>query len=58
MTFIVDSDPLFGDFDESDSTERAAEREKRNAILSYSYLWPGAIVPYEISSYFNGISLA
>ena len=31
-------------------------RKKRNAVLDIDLLWPGGIVPYEISSYFNGES--
>ena len=54
MTFIMHSDPLADDFEEEEELDG---RKKRNAVLDTRYLWPGAIVPYEISSYFNGKSL-
>ena len=59
MTFIMHSDPLSDDFEFEDDDEEGTEdstggRKKRNAIRSTSALWPGGIVPYEISSYFNG----
>ena len=50
MTFIMHTDPLSDDYEE----ERDDGRRKRNAVLNTRYIWPGAIVPYEISSYFNG----
>ena len=50
MTFIMHTGPLSDDFEEG-------KRKKRNAVLDTNYLWPGGIVPYEISSYFNGESL-
>ena len=54
MTFIMrtDRDPLKG-FDFKDG-----KRKKRNAVLDTNNLWPGGIIPYEISSYFNGKSLS
>ena len=57
MTFIMHSDPLSDDF-EDDEEDSTGGRKKRNAVLSTRKLWPGAIVPYEISSYFNGESLS
>lgn len=60
MTFIMHSDPLSDDFEfEDDDEEEGTEdstggRKKRNAIRIASALWPSGIVPYEISSYFNG----
>ena len=50
MTFIMHTDRLLDDFEEG-------KRRKRNAVLNTNFLWPGGIVPYEISSYFNGESL-
>lgn len=62
MTFIMHTDPLSDDFEADDEEEEGTEdstggRKKRNAILSTRAIWPGATVPYEISSYFNGESL-
>ena len=71
MTFIMHTDPLSDDFetDDTDEEERTedstgtgtgtgtGERKKRNAILNSRGLWPGRIVPYEISSFFIGESL-
>ena len=62
MTFIMHSDPLSDDFEDDEEKDGEEDstggRKKRNAILSTRKLWPGAIVPYEISSYFNGESLS
>ena len=67
MTFIMHTDPLSDDFEEDNTDEEertgdstgtgTGERKKRNAILNSRGLWPGGIVPYEISSFFNGESL-
>ena len=51
MTFIMPTDTFSDEFEEG-------KRKKRNAVLDTQYLWPGGIVPYEISSYFNGESLS
>jgi hypothetical protein len=58
MTFIMHTDPLSDDFEEEGAEDSTGERKKRNAILNTRGLWPGGIVPYEISSYFNGESLS
>ena len=50
MTFILNTDLLSDDFEEG-------KRKKRNAVLDTRKLWPGGVVPYEISSYFDGYSL-
>lgn len=62
MTFIMHSDPLSDDFEDGKETDGEEDstsggRKKRNAVLNTRYLWTGAIVPYEISSFFNGESL-
>lgn len=54
MTFIMHSDPFRDDFQESGGADNGAGRQKRNAVLAPQNLWPGAVVPYEISSVFNG----
>ena len=56
MTFIMHSDPLSDDFedDEEEEKDSTGGRKKRNAVLNTRYIWSGAVVPYEISSYFNG----
>ena len=48
MTFILNTDPLSDDF------EAEGKRKKRNAVLDTEKLWPGGVIPYEISSYFDG----
>ena len=53
MTFIMHTDPLSDDYEGS-----TGGRKKRNAVLDTRLLWPGAIVPYEISSFFNGESFS
>ena len=58
MTFIIDVDPFQLQDDEVKkrlNTEH--ERERRNAIVGQSYRWPGGVIPYQISSIFNGIQL-
>lgn len=50
MTFISGHNPFFDDLGNMKQTER----ERRNAVLRTERLWPGAIIPYEISSVFNG----
>ena len=56
MTFIMHSDPFDDDFDESSEAQEDDNRKKRNAVLNSRYLWSGAVVPYEISSVFGGMS--
>lgn len=64
MTFIMHSDPFSDDFEDDEEEEEKEEedstggRKKRNAVLNTGYLWSGAVVPYEISSYFDGESLS
>ena len=47
MTFILNTDLKSDDFEEG-------KRKKRNAVLDTKKLWPSGVVPYEISSYFDG----
>ena len=55
MTFIMHSDPFDDDFEDGSESPEDEKRKKRNAVLNSRYLWPGAVVPYEISSVFNGM---
>ena len=48
MTFILGTNPFL------DDSKEHTNRERRNAVLDPESLWPGATVPYEISSVFNG----
>ena len=34
--------------------ELATDRERRNAITNLTYSWPDAVIPYSISSRFEG----
>ena len=52
MTFILNTDPLSDDF------EAEGNRKKRNAVLDTRKLWPDGVVPYEISSHFDGECMA
>ena len=58
MTFIVGTKSILRDRSAvSGNAKRVPHtnrREKKNAILGDEFLWPGAIIPYEISSVFNG----
>ena len=56
MTFIMHSDPFDDDFENDFEAKEDDKRKKRNAVLSSSRLWSGAVVPYEISSVFGGVS--
>ena len=53
MTFIMHSDPFDDDFEDGSEDDT---RKKRNAIINSRYLWSGAVVPYEITSVFGGMS--
>lgn len=64
MTFILGTNPFLNDSaDSADSADSGKEKEpqqhtnrdRRNAVLEDDELWPGATIPYEISSVFNGI---
>ena len=50
MTFI-DHDLLTL---QSDDFSKEGKRKKRNAVIDPEWRWPGGVIPYEISSYFNG----
>ena len=47
MTFIV-GEQIEKEKDSSDS------RKKRNAVLDKEFLWPNGIIPFEITSDFDG----
>ena len=50
MTFILGNNPFGGGAKENGG------RERRNAVAANSsLLWPGAIIPYEIASVFDGM---
>ena len=57
MTFILGTNPFVRDGPAASGKDlhTAADRERRNAVLEDNMLWPGGIIPYEISSVFNGI---
>ena len=58
MTFILGTNPFLNDSDSSSGKEKEPQhtnRDRRNAVLDDNNLWPGASIPYEISSVFNGI---
>ena len=50
------SDPFDDDFENDSEDQEDDKRKKRNAILGSGSLWSGAVVPYEISSVFGGMS--
>ena len=59
MTFILGTNPFLNDSDSGKEKEpqQHTNRDRRNAVLEDDELWPGATIPYEISSVFNGIKL-
>ncbi len=58
MTFILGTNPFLRDGSASgNSKDPHTDRERRNAVLENDFLWPGATIPYEISSVFNGRSI-
>ena len=56
VTFILGTNPTLQIRNDSNKLKElhTSNRERRNAILHVESLWPGAIIPYEISSVFNG----
>ena len=57
MTFILGTNPFIRDGPAASGNikDPHTDRERRNAVLDDNMLWPGGIVPYEISSVFDGI---
>ena len=57
MTFILGTNPFIrdGPAASGNAKDPHTDRERRNAVLDDDMLWPGGIVPYEISSIFDGI---
>ena len=49
------SGPFDDDFEDGSESPEDEKRKKRNAVLDNRKLWPGAVVPYEISSVFGGM---
>lgn len=49
MTFILGRNPFI------DGGKEHNKRERKNAVVDPTNLWPGATIPYEISSVFNGM---
>ena len=51
--FFAEAFSKMGDMTFIKGDEPAAVREKRNAVFN-NQLWPGAVVPFSISTVFNG----
>ena len=55
MTFFIGTDlALFRGVNTAKPGQNT-ERDRRNAVLDTRYIWPGSVIPYEISTVFNGI---